>query len=458
MLVPLVAVALSALVWLDSIWTGAVSTVCVKILARMRLDLESATSRPAATRFLVLVPMWRETAIFEATYDRMRRAFGGRQDCSVVFVTSLAEVPPQRRADFVRSLDTIGMGLPSGETTPVCMARLFDEQRSQGVLPRNFHHQVNRSETEHGKYALLSSGLCSYQDTLRPDDYVGVFDADSRPDPVALDFIKRTDSPAEAFQTVPLYLPDPLRGTLLESIAQAKFLLNFHYFLCREAPFYLASGSAMHREGRLLFCMHLLGHGQFIRLESLIESGGFRPPSCDSTLGFSLGALSKSIRPLPVLDMGTTPRRISTSFWQGVVWYNGVSLINREIGRLGLTGRPRAWPGLITRALDNVRWGLAPPLLLSAMAVLIVLDPRSLLCLPLVLIGYVLRDLWGWRLFQTVRTWTSDPEVPDVELRDWIRYALLNALITRLAWSMSPLYVLVCRLMGRVVELRKTDR
>jgi hypothetical protein len=211
------------------------------------------------------------------------------------------------------------------------------------------------------------------------DVVVGVYDADSRPEAHTLRDLERSaveDPGACAFQQPAVYfsgfdrLPAGLRGAYLRS----RPLYNLRFCLYREVPGFHRSGMAGRSRSPVLRAVlsspnHFLGHGEFIRLQTLRSVGGFPPPSGDTSLGTLLSFLGHAVVPLCTFDVGETPSSVGMLVRQGATWYAGCALYLRDL-RLALAGGARLAPRhvlmVLKRWLENMIWCVGPLLLLLA--------------------------------------------------------------------------------------------
>jgi hypothetical protein len=176
--------------------------------------------------------------------------------------------------------------------------------------------------------------------------FVGVFDADSVPDPDTLRWIASEELAgwgALAYQGVTLSLANwealGIRGRICAVQQSSIFTRVSLARLVNEARRIRLIGRATARiPGRagqwarsaLEFCFRrsqiCLGHQQFVRLDVLQALGGFptRGATEDSTLGYMLGARGILIRPMPMIELTDLPETKEKIVRQNARWYKGV--------------------------------------------------------------------------------------------------------------------------------------
>ena len=410
--------------------------------------------------FLILVPMYKEAQVVSRYIDEFIDAFGHRENCILVFITSILEVPVERRRGFLecyeKSVPTADQ--PSRNTSTPELVHSLLLAKSGRSPDLCVDHVVNLSSSRR-KYAQLQAGIARWGVRLTRRDFVAVYDADSVPDGMIIEFIQRYRGKARVFQQPNLY---PLTWeclSVLGRLAQARALLNLHYMLDRELSAYFSSEGQHGSKKGISHATHLTGHGEFIRLDCLCEAGGFRFPSCDTTLGYALSLRGEGIVAAPVIDVGTTPETLAGIFWQGVVWFNGVTLFPRERARLEARWTSHRILAYCRRTRDNLRWWLLPVSVLFIHLGSGVLVPMVAAVGCAASLGaYVVRDLMGLRLYVRMLRLRSRDTGESVPWHRWLAFSLGNAMVTRWVWAVCPVYVYGCRLLGLEPRLQKTER
>ena len=176
--------------------------------------------------------------------------------------------------------------------------------------------------------------------------FVGVFDADSVPDPDTLRWIAGEElagRAALAYQGVTLSLANwgalGIRGRICaiqqSSIFTRVSLARLVNEVRRIRLIDRVTARIPGRAGRwartaLELCFRrsqiCLGHHQFVRLDVLQGLGGFPTGGAteDSTLGYMLGARGILIRPMPMIELTDLPETKEKIVRQNARWYQGV--------------------------------------------------------------------------------------------------------------------------------------
>jgi len=452
-----IAVVAVLLIALDSLLVILRSRYILRKLKERRERWLTKSYSKNMKRFFVLVPLYQEELIVSDAFSNFKSSLGNREDCCVVFITATREVLPSNRAKLTRAVNDC-IFYEGGDSTPEILHSLFYEDKVRGVLPNNFYHVINETE-ETGKYAQLNVGLDFLQGDITLGDIVAVYDADSHPDSQALDMIQSLDEAVSAYQQIPFYPPAFPPRSLSQLLAHAKVLNDFCYTLTRLAIPYYKSASVPRRVGAHSNIVCLIGHGEFVKWQTLQEVGGFLPPSCDSSLGFALGLKGVGIYPLPVIDVASTPNSLRGIYFQGIVWYNGITLMNRERKRLGMKW---SFPTLISycnRVIDNLKWGLYPFVIVTILLLVATRVPVfGAVSIVLAITSYMVRDVVNWFSYRQVSKWTSLSSPNPIPFWYWMILSLAYVLCTRWVWALAPWSVLFSRMVLGRISLKKTSR
>jgi cellulose synthase/poly-beta-1,6-N-acetylglucosamine synthase-like glycosyltransferase len=176
--------------------------------------------------------------------------------------------------------------------------------------------------------------------------FVGVFDADSVPDPDTLRWIageELSGRSALAYQGVTLSLANwtalGIRGricavqqsSIFTRVSLARLINEIRRIrLIDRATARLPRRAARWARTALEFAFRrsqiCLGHHQFVRLDVLRGLGGFPTGGAteDSTLGYMLGARGILIRPMPLIELTDLPETKEKIVRQNARWYQGV--------------------------------------------------------------------------------------------------------------------------------------
>lgn len=172
--------------------------------------------------------------------------------------------------------------------------------------------------------------------------YIGVYDADSRPDPKTLDCLSRLlDSrsvngrPCPAVvQQVSSYCEksEKLRGiwgcmALADALSQTKWALGFEY------PLYKLYSWCCRRQKRVRPLIYCIGHGCFVRVSFLEKIGGFPEynQNDDLSLGYLVSVLGEEATALPALDFCEISPDQRTTIKQYRGWYSGSARYYQDI-------------------------------------------------------------------------------------------------------------------------------
>ena len=175
--------------------------------------------------------------------------------------------------------------------------------------------------------------------------FVGVSDADSHPDPNVYRWIAQEEisgGGSLAYQGVTLSLANfdrlDVRGRICAVQQTSIFIRVSLARLINEAKRVRVLGwlrARFPRTGRVVrpafeFFFRrsqiLLGHNQFVRLDTLQALGGFPTQGAteDSTLGYELGARGILIRAMPMVEVSDLPETPEKIIRQNARWYKGV--------------------------------------------------------------------------------------------------------------------------------------
>jgi len=320
-------------------WKGMTTTIRFVRAAYARRDelprpndLEAATRPPV---FLTLLAAYQEPAIgatlrglldLRYPYEKVR--------CVVITKASEDEAPHP------------AMGESTGALCRRFLADLppYDAKRLTHLVMPGAGRKA-----EQLNWALRPEALAAVLegDALDPSRvFVGVFDADSVPDPDTFRWIAGEELAARgalAYQGVTLSLANwqtlSIRGRICAIQQSSVFTRVSLARLINEVKRVRAIDGVVslvpRRLGRwvraaLEFCLRrsqiCLGHNQFVRLDALLELGGFptRGATEDSTLGYMLGARGVLIRAMPMIELTDIPETKEKIVRQNARWYKGV--------------------------------------------------------------------------------------------------------------------------------------
>ncbi len=235
------------------------------------------------------------------------------------------------------------MGVGTGALVRRLRATLPPAQQAQvHVLtmpgPGRKAHQLNWALRPETLRAVLGA------DVPPAGIFVGVSDADSRPHPDTFRWIAHrevTGQGMRAYQGVTLSLANYAtldRPGKVSAIQQSSIFLRISLPRLRSelarmrglawVYTHVPGAAALRPVGdALLRRAHiLLGHNQFVRLDTLQAVGGFPTAGAteDSTLGYALGLHGVLIQPMPLVELCELPETAGQVIQQNARWYKGV--------------------------------------------------------------------------------------------------------------------------------------
>ncbi len=312
---------------------------------------------------LILIPMLNEQSIAEDTVKHFARLRYPSNRLRIAFVTT----PRERNHRIHGELDTHAV-------VKRAITNLGEIRHAIDV--------IDCSGADCCKGDQLNEAIAKFRNEIghgwpRESTFIGIYDADSRPDLGTLEFLAWRFSEARrqkhrdpvAFQQMVSFfanygsIPGGIRGWLL----RARPWQNLDFALTREIPGFWHQHSS--NEGEWFWrswLHHLLGHGEFIRWDTLDEIGGFQPPSCDTSLGYTLAYLGISVNTIPLFDCGQTPTKFCALLQQNTTWYRGVCLFWRDwrfarsVGSVSLT---RAVVMILKRIYNSLSWSVFPAIM-----------------------------------------------------------------------------------------------
>lgn len=303
---------------------GYLAVSAVRLSLGTRATVAELTGRPAppppdparVPRIVVLLPMLREQAGVRDACRRFAAAVADRPNVEIVLITSRSE---QRRP-----------------TTAEVAAPVLAELDAAAGRPL-FRH-VDAPGSAGTKVAKLNLAVAGIAPDPGRETYVGVYDADSDPDPRVLDWVEAETArpgrrPPAVYQQVSCYCRNlaTLSGgrgvlALADALAQTRWALGFEY------PLYARYSRAV-RAGTLRPLAYCVGHGCFVSLSFLDRIGGFptRSATDDLALGYVASALGAEIAPVPALDYCEVAPDPVRSVRQSRFWFSGSARFWRDL-------------------------------------------------------------------------------------------------------------------------------
>jgi cellulose synthase/poly-beta-1,6-N-acetylglucosamine synthase-like glycosyltransferase len=233
--------------------------------------------------------------------------------------------------------------LASIPSTWACAAARVDELNASLGEPvfRRIHYPFTRGVMAHQINYATRYLFEVVDEGIDPDRlYVGVYNADSRPDPHtlrALAAMYRADPSgtiaAQQYSAYRLATSEmgPLSALVLHAAAlwQTRWALTVEMERARRTSRLLAAPPDTRASPlKLLFMLpfnYAIGHGLFVRLRELVLQNYFpeSTPNEDAPFGYFLLLAKIPLRPLPCLDEGEVPRNIRSLVAQQAGWFRG---------------------------------------------------------------------------------------------------------------------------------------
>jgi len=357
-------------------WKGMRATVRFVRAAYARRDAlpaeETLERDPDAPVFLALVAAYQEPAI-AATLRTLLDLRYPEREARVVVVTKAAE-------------DAASHPAMEASTGTLCERFLADLPPYEAKRLTHLTMPGPGRKAEQLNWALRPEALAAVLEEHAADPsrvFVGVFDADSVPDPDACRWIAGEELAgrgAVAYQGVTLSLANwgalDLRSRicaiqqssifmrvslarLLNEVKRARAVERVVGVLPRWLGRWVRAGLELAIR-RSQIC---LGHNEFVRLDALLALGGFptRGATEDSTLGYKLGARGVLIRAMPMIELTDLPETKEKIVRQNARWYKGVLDDIRELWAIW-RARPSAFNlAQLVRHVANkvVEWPVA---------------------------------------------------------------------------------------------------
>lgn len=412
--------------------------------------------------FIILIPVLREKTLINDIIEHFTKIKYNKKD-----KLKIALVSTQRE-----SID-----LQENQTT----YSIVNEALSK--LPKDhifIHYCADGSDTCKGDQLnqALELFLSEFKEIDTNNIYVGVYDADSRPDWSIIQYLSQQindyyevhKSFLPAFQQIPVYFNNMNPSWNPKSIfLNARVLHNLDFALTREVPAMQASIDYYHCHGLKYYATawltHLIGHGEFIHFPVLEKVRFFRSPSADTSLGYVLAYLGIPIVPVPLFDVAETPHNFSMLIKQGATWYRGVSLYWRDFlfsTKIGDVNPIRATIMIIKVIYNNLAWAIFPLVVLFAFIMALVSGNQFLCYLAISgILIYLLPNMIQMIDYPNIQKHCSKfSQVPYLSLNYRIVMVFVYPL-TKLFAMFGPwlhYFRKVKSLLGFNIEYQKTER
>lgn len=453
---------------LDITQTAGVRVVI--LLPMLREHSEAADLLERMDRFdyppdrVLLVPITTEREVAEhkirldaaermlADFEKGKLSVLGRWRHSRYFPSELLDRLQHERVSAPSDVRKKAMEMVAVPTTrDVVLSHLSKRNARCQIIPLHY------PETGGNKAAQMNFALTTLtaMGLLNPDKetYVGVYDADSAPDPLTLRALSSyaCRSHSVAFQQYPIYLRSCEKlGRLMRNEA----VLQTAHSVCVEYPRQHRVNSAI-RAGRVAgpTFTYCIGHGVFFRSDWILTAGfPEKAPVEDLPIGFMLSLGKKQIETLPLFDVCTVPSSSQAFIRQTATWFEAqleflevIRSAQRHFGRVpGL----RIARGLVEQMLTNAKWLLAGPC--RVIAVVAAIIAGSWVGLLALLSAWLLEARLEWALAS--RLVARVQQVAAVPTFDWL--AVVRAVLK----SCGPCLVIARRLCRLPSINSKTER
>lgn len=338
-----------------------------------------------AIKQYILIPVLREQELIEQTFDIFTRLTGNYK---VIFIITKKEDYEHRfihkkllkyKAKILktRSLDRF-LEITNGIFPQTIAVDLYKKTWNQ--ILRTFN---NLPTTEQMLKALLLQSSEKVKQKVLIYKYPKIDGKMSNQLNYAINKISKIDNPSEVFVSIynadsvvakkmPLYINSFLQKNPKAKVIQqsALFLSNYNKLSKTLSGSFLKSIALLQSRWTLAHelpriftqlksniqgffeCAHVVGHGLIIRLDSLMEAGGF-PTSYineDLPLGYILKLHGNTIYPFPLLENAQSPSSIKSMFIQYTTWFYGA--FSYPLYTL------HAWNDFKKKRVQVIVWGL----------------------------------------------------------------------------------------------------
>lgn len=308
---------------------------------------------PNINKLALLIPMYREEKIAKDTVKYFNK-ISSKYSLDVFYITSAQE------------------GAPNFNTTHKIIVDCINNR------PRVIHNE-NKDGAKAGQVNLALK-ILSKENIY---DYFGIFDADSRPDPKAFEYIQKTAFNSDILQMPSIYTENT---SGLSWINKASAIFQTRWTLCYEIPMWRKWEQSSANKNPL---MYLVGHGLFLHAKSNLKL----PESTiteDLKFGYTCAVDGKSLSVVPFCDRCTVPSRYTSNIYQASRWFYGeVALAKVLVERIrSIKHKPYLMMQFIKRYLQISEW-LFGPILFAAIISIALINFDTILT-TLLFIGFIL--------------------------------------------------------------------
>ncbi len=373
-----------------------------------------------APQIILMIPLLREAQILSQTIQGLSRLIYPIQKLKIVLVTTEREYEELDKKPAKNTIDVVQSELVGLEISEKFIHIHYPY--TKGIKSDQLNYALNILEKD---YPFL----------FNSNTYIGVYDADSITQPQTLQILAKEiqrDSTISIFQQPTLYLKNRYKFTY-NYLARAFGWIQTSYAFSVE-NFNIIS----HVSGKSLKLIYAVGHGLFIKYDSLKSIGLFPTPIEDTRLGHTFSFLDYKFKLLPVFDLVEVTPRALLRIKQASVWFMGVNYFLKDFhiaSSFGAKSYQRMIAMACYRFYRNIVWIVRAFMLLG---VCIALLPYSRLMSFLVLMTYLYIPLL-YLLSQTTNlSRLSAENISPPKLADFL--CLLFVPLEYLNMSLGPLF------------------
>lgn len=270
----------------------------------IRKQLHTTGNNSKATGCVhVIIPVLAEVGRIEKTAEYFIDTFANKINFKLILVSTGKEL-----GDYGITPNTIDACVNLAKRYPGLISHLHYPEMTGRMA-----HQLN--------YAIKN-----IDKSLRADDIIAIYNADSRPHPLTFQWVlsRRADNVRlSVFQQYGDYTQNISKrtGAVLLSAAlwQNRWAVGFELFNSIKSERFYSNQGIMRS---LNYC---IGHGLFISKEAIERAGGFSEifHNEDAILGLELSYLKERISPIPFFDISDTPDTIRGLYCQKINWFFG---------------------------------------------------------------------------------------------------------------------------------------
>ncbi len=233
----------------------------------------------------------------------------------------------------------------------------------EGKRTKNSTYQLIRESVVGGKALFYGGGQAKsgqinqalrHLYSLDKYSYIGIFDADSRPDKNVFEYIRSNQLNADILQMPSRYYDN---YTTISLLNKANAVFQTRWSLCYELP----QWRKWQTKKSYAPLMYLVGHGLFISAERKF----YFPEDTiaeDLYFGYSMSLDNNSIFVLPFFDNCTVPEKYTLNIIQSSRWFYGELILPKIMTKYKLTVNRLI--AFVVRYTQILQWMLGPIMVL----------------------------------------------------------------------------------------------